>query len=108
MNMSRDWKEKLSSSLPFPVGREFRYGVQTIPASSIVAQFFYEMKVEQDFLHGEIETEEKAEGDLLHEQLLAMEPTTREKLIDGIEKRKLYVAAFHGRRLREACSRRCA
>lgn len=50
--------------------------------------------MEQGFIHGEIETEEKTEGDILHEQLLAMQPTTRKKLLEGIEKRKLYVASF--------------
>ncbi len=92
--MSRDWKEKLSSLRPPSEEKEFRHGVKAIAASSIGTQFFCEMKVEQGFLHGEIETEEKTEGDVLHEQLLAMQPTTREKLLEGIEKRKLYVASF--------------
>src|SRR5512136_1943628 len=91
--MSKSWKENISDARPHE-GREFRHGVRAIRASSIGTQFFCEMKVEQGFIHGEIETEEKVEGDVLHEQLLAMRPTTRKKLMMDIEKRALYVASF--------------
>jgi predicted RecB family nuclease len=92
--MPANWKENLSAAQSLLGGKEFRHGVEAIAASSIGTQFFCEMKVEQGFIHGEIETEEKTEGDVLHEQLLAMQPTTQRELLEGIEKRKLYVASF--------------
>lgn len=52
------------------------------------------MKVEQDYLHGEIETEEKTGGTVLHEQLLATEKTTLDKIIENIESRPICVASF--------------
>ena len=66
-------------------GRKFRTGLSTIPASSIAQQFYCEMKVEQDFIHGEIETEATNYGTELHEKLLSMEKTTIQKIIEGIE-----------------------
>lgn len=88
------WKENLSSVQSLLEKKEFRHEVGAVPASSIGTQFFCEMKVEQDFVHGEIETEEKREGDALHEELLAMKPTTRKRLVKEIERRKLVVATF--------------
>jgi hypothetical protein len=88
------WKERLLSFKGLIEGQEFRHGVGAVPASSIGAQFFCEMKVEQGFVHGEVETEEKTEGDALHEQLLPMEETSREKLFGDIEHGKLVVASF--------------
>lgn len=92
--MPRNWKENLSSIQSLLEKKEFRHGIKAVSASSIGTQFFCEMKVEQGFVHGEIETEEKTQGDVLHEELLAMEPTTQKKLLDDIEKRKLVVASF--------------
>jgi hypothetical protein len=88
------WKERLLSFKGLIEGQEFRHGVGAVPASSIGAQFFCEMKVEQGFVHGEVETEEKTEGDALYEQLLPMEETSREKLLGDIEMGKLVVASF--------------
>lgn len=91
--MATGWKKNLSRD-PFAGGKQLRHGVRAVAASAIGTQFFCEMKVEQSFLHEEVETEEKTEGTVLHEQLLAMQPTTWEKLLEGIEKRELYVASF--------------
>jgi CRISPR/Cas system-associated exonuclease Cas4 (RecB family) len=88
------WKENLASIHSLLEKKEFRHGVRSVSASSISTQFFCEMKVEQDFIHGEIETEEKSEGDALHEELLTMKPTTRRRLLKEIEKGKLVVASF--------------
>jgi len=92
--MPGSWKENLSSIDSLLQKKEFSHGARAVSASSIGTQFFCEMKVEQDFIHGEIETEEKTEGDALHEELLAMEPTTRKRLLDDIARRKLVVASF--------------
>jgi predicted RecB family nuclease len=88
------WKENLESIHSLLEKKEFRHGVRSVSASSIGTQFFCEMKVEQDFVHGEMETEEKTEGDALHKELLAMKPTTRRRLLKEIEKGKLVVASF--------------
>ena len=52
------------------------------------------MKLEQDFIHGEIETEEKREGDALHSELLAMKPISQKRLIREIEEERVVVASF--------------
>lgn len=92
--MAETWKENLSSIRSLLEKKEFRHGVKAIPASSIGTQFFCEMKVEQGYVHGEIETEEKTEGDALHEELLAMRPTSQKRLLEDIAKEKLVVASF--------------
>lgn len=94
MSESLGWKDRIQPDESIFEKRRFRNDVKAIAASSIAAQYFCEMKVEQGFIHGEVETEAKIEGDVLHEQLLEMRPTTREKLIEGIEKRKLFIASF--------------
>ena len=92
--MAETWKENLSSIRPLLEKKEFRHGARAIPASSIGTQFFCEMKVEQSYVHGEIETEEKTEGDALHEELLAMRPTTQKRLLEDIAREKVVVASF--------------
>ena len=92
--MPGSWKENLSSINALLEKGSFRHGLRAVSASSIGTQFFCEMKVEQDFLHGEIETEEKSEGDRLHGELLAMEPTTLESLAREIEEERLVIASF--------------
>jgi hypothetical protein len=92
--MSETWMENLSSMGSLLEKKEFTHGARAIPASSIGTQFFCEMKVEQSYVHGEIDTEEKAEGDALHEELLAMRPTTQKRLLEDIAKEKVVVASF--------------
>lgn len=89
-----DWKKNIRLFKTLLDEREFRNKVHAISASAIGGQFFCEMKVELDHIQGEIETEEKREGDVLHEQLLAMKKTTIENIIEGIEKKKIYTASF--------------
>lgn len=72
----------------------FRHGLSMVPTSGIAEQFFCEQKVEMEYLHGEIETEAKTEGQRLHEQLIQMTKTTREDLIKHIKKDKVLVASF--------------
>ena len=92
--MTRAWKEKLASIPSLLEKKEFRHGARAVSASSIGTQYFCEMKLDQSYIHGEVETEEKSEGDVLHEELLAMEPTTQKTLLGDIEKRRLVVASF--------------
>src|SRR5215831_1024906 len=88
------WEERLKSVEATIRQRSFRNGVGAVPASSIGTQFFCEMKVEQGFIHGDVETEDKREGDALHEQLLPMERSTREKIVEDIESGRTVVASF--------------
>lgn len=92
--MPSDWKENMAAIPSLLEKGEFRNGARAVPASSIGVQYFCEVKLDQSYIHGEIETEEKAEGEVLHEELLAMEPTTRKTLLQDIEKRRLVVASF--------------
>jgi hypothetical protein len=50
-------------------GQTFRHGITMVPTSGIAQQFYCEQKVEMEYLHGEIETEAKTEGERLHEKL---------------------------------------
>ena len=72
----------------------FRNGIKAIPASSIAEQLYCEMKIEHEYVNGEIETETKNEGTELHEKLLAMEEATIEEIIKGIGTQKTFVASF--------------
>jgi PD-(D/E)XK nuclease superfamily len=92
--MTRAWKKNLASLPSLLEKKEFRNGVRAVSASSIGTQYFCEMKLDQSYIHGDIETEEKTEGDVLHEELLAMEPTTQKTLLEDIEKRRIVVASF--------------
>jgi CRISPR/Cas system-associated exonuclease Cas4 (RecB family) len=51
-----------------PKGR-LRFGRSVIIVSDIAEQYYCEKKVEMQYLHGEIETEEKTIGTLAHEEL---------------------------------------
>jgi len=44
-----------------------RHGVRLVVASGIGTQHYCEMKVEQQLIHGDIETESKLEGRRLHD-----------------------------------------
>ena len=92
--MTSLWKKNLASISSLLEKKEFRHGVRAVSASSIGTQYFCEMKLDQSYIHGDIETEEKSEGDVLHEELLAMEPTTRKTLLDDIGRRRIVVASF--------------
>jgi CRISPR/Cas system-associated exonuclease Cas4 (RecB family) len=65
-----------------------------VPASGIARQYYCEQKVEMEYLHGEIETEAKIEGERLHEQLIQMTKITRDDMIKSIKRRKILVASF--------------
>lgn len=88
------WKENIMSFKSLLEEKEFRNNVHAIAASTIGQQFFCEMKVELGHVHGEIETTEKREGDVLHSELLVMAKTTMEKIIGGIETKEIYGASF--------------
>jgi predicted RecB family nuclease len=84
----RNFKELLQA------GQSFRHGISIVPTSGIAEQFYCEQKVEMEYIHGEIETEAKTEGERLHEQLIQMTKTTRADLITSIKREKVLVASF--------------
>jgi CRISPR/Cas system-associated exonuclease Cas4 (RecB family) len=88
------WEESMRNFKELQEGQTFRHGISMIPASGIAGQFYCEQKVEMEYVHGEIETEAKTEGERLHEQLIQMSKTTRHDLIRSIKKRKILVASF--------------
>jgi hypothetical protein len=73
---------------------KFRHGTHFIPASSIAEQYYCEQKVEMSYTVGDIETETKVEGRVIHDALLKMEKTTLENLIRSIQTKDFYIARF--------------
>jgi hypothetical protein len=73
---------------------KFRHGTHFISASSIAEQYYCEQKVEMSYTVGDIETEAKVEGRVIHDALLKMEKTTLENLIRDIQTKDLYSASF--------------
>lgn len=89
------WKDRLQNyESEINASLLFRNGIKAIPASSIAEQLYCEMKIEQEYVNGEIETETKNEGTALHEKLLAMKESTIGEIITGIETQKTFVASF--------------
>lgn len=74
--------------------QSFRHGISMVPTSGIARQYYCEQKVEMEYLHGEIETEAKTEGEMLHERLVQMRKTSLNDLIKSIKKRKILIASF--------------
>ncbi len=73
---------------------ELRHGALAITASSLGQQQYCEQKVEMSLTHEEIQTESKLAGERLHEELLPMEKTTLDALIEDILTKKTYTASF--------------
>ena len=57
---------------------DLRHGISSVGVSSLAGQFYCELKVEHQFVHGEITTEQKEEGTAFHDELIPQEPITRE------------------------------
>ncbi len=94
--MSKNWRETLldaSRNLPrSPI--PLRHGLPFIPASAMAGQYYCELKVDNSFVKGDIRTEAKTEGDVLHEEILAMQKTTVEKVVNNIDEKPVYTASF--------------
>jgi hypothetical protein len=60
----------------------------------MAGQYYCELKVDNSFLKGKIQTEAKTEGDLLHTEILAMKKTTVEQVVKKIEEKTTYAASF--------------
>lgn len=88
------WKDNLISMDENLAGTAFRHGVQAVAVSDIASQYYCELKVEHQHVQGEVPTEATEEGTAIHDDLLAMEKVSRSNLIERIETRRNYVAAF--------------
>jgi hypothetical protein len=68
------WVDSLLRIKELPTANvKFRHGIHYIPASSIAEQYYCEQKVEMSYTVGDIETETKVEGRVIHDALLKME-----------------------------------
>lgn len=73
---------------------KFRHNVPFVPVSGIAEQYYCELKVDYSYTQGAITTEDESEGTAIHEELLAMQKTTLDEIIEKIQKRPLYTASF--------------
>ena len=67
---------------------DLRHGVSSVGVSALAGQFFCELKVENQFLHGEIPTEVKEEGTALHDELIPQEPISKERFAKLVSQKK--------------------
>ena len=95
--MKKDWKASLREELPTSE-TTFRHDLSFVPVSSIAGQYYCEVKVDNEYVRGEIPTEEKEVGTELHEEILAMKRVETDELIQHIEKAPRVTASFrlHG------------
>ena len=94
--MSKNWRENLLGASHSPPHNPIplRHGLPFVPASAMAGQYYCELKVDNSFVKGDIQTEAKTEGDLLHEEILVMQKTTVEQVVKNIDKKPTYAASF--------------
>jgi hypothetical protein len=61
--------------------KDLRHGVSSVGVSMLAGQFYCEYKVENEFAVGEIPTEAKEEGTILHDELIPMKPVSRDGFV---------------------------
>lgn len=88
------WQDNLLSLQALLKGSSFRHGIPFVPVSGIAHQFYCELKVDHEYTKGEIATQAKEEGTSLHGELLRMQKTTLDKVIERIQKNRLYVVSL--------------
>ena len=95
--MKKDWKASLREELPTSE-TPFRHDLSFVPVSSIAGQYYCEVKVDHEYVRGEIPTEEKEVGTELHEEIFVMKRVKTDELIQHIEKAPRVTASFplHG------------
>lgn len=91
---SMQWEQSIQGLDETLQGTEFRHKLPFIPVSSIAAQYYCELKVDYEYTHGEVPSEAKQEGSIIHDQLLEMEGTTRDNLIQQVKERPICIASF--------------
>ncbi|MGC9146155.1 MAG: hypothetical protein ACP5GS_08640, partial [Nitrososphaeria archaeon] len=89
------WEESLRRSITNMISEaRYRHNRPFVTVSDLARQFYCEEKVELSYVLGDIPTESKLIGDAIHEQILAMQATTRDKLISDIKSGESVIARF--------------
>ncbi len=93
-----DWRTSLRN-LPNKLRSaeaRLRFNRSWAPISSVAEQFYCEAKVDNAYRFGKVPSEAKEEGSKLHDEILAMKPTTIDNLIRSIEEKifSLLVSRF--------------
>lgn len=73
---------------------EFRHGTRFIAVSSIAEQYYCEYKLENEFALGEIPTEAKSSGTILHGELVPTEKISRERFAALVAKKEPSMAVL--------------
>jgi hypothetical protein len=68
--------------------RDLRHGVSSVGVSTLAGQFYCEYKVENEFALGEIATEAKEEGTLLHDELIPMKPISKDGFVKLVSQKR--------------------
>jgi hypothetical protein len=76
------------------VEKEYKHGRKFVIASDIAQQFYCEQKVENSYSIGEISTEAKEIGTMIHDEMIKMEKVERSQLINEIKSGKELIASF--------------
>ncbi len=67
--------------------RDLRHGISAVGVSTIAGQYYCEYKVENEFVHGEMPTEAKEEGTVLHEELMPLKSISKDDLVKLVKRR---------------------
>jgi CRISPR/Cas system-associated exonuclease Cas4 (RecB family) len=89
-----NWKNSLRELKKLETNERFRYNLQFIAVSDIAQQFYCEAKVDQQHTIGEIPSQQKTTGSLIHEEIFTMESVELENLIKSIEIENKVIATF--------------
>jgi hypothetical protein len=71
---------------------EFRHRVSFVPVSSIAEQYYCEYKLENEFALGEIPTEAKDSGTVLHAELMPTEKITKDEFAKLVGRKEPSIA----------------
>ncbi|MGC8569635.1 MAG: hypothetical protein ACP5LW_06500 [Nitrososphaeria archaeon] len=92
---SPKWEETMRKGIVGMIsGARYRHGRSYVIVSDLAKQLYCEQKVEMAYVIGEIPTESKRVGDAIHEEVLAMKPSTREQVIRGIKSGREFITEF--------------
>jgi len=67
---------------------EYRHDTAFVAVSAISGQFYCEYKVENEFAFGEIPTEAKDTGTVLHDELIPQEAITKDQFVKLVERKR--------------------
>ena len=94
--MNPYWKKnlrRLSDGIPRS-NTLLKFDFSRVPVSILAKQYYCEVKVEHQVIHGEIPKVEVEEGIELHNELLKMKKTTIDDILKSIEEKEHYICSF--------------